>query len=418
MARGRFGYETGLLILLSLANGFVALDRLSATFLSPYIVADLKLSNTQLGLLAAALSIAVAVSSVLLGRVADATGKRKLILVLATILFSLFSGLSGLAAGFGALLIARLLLGLAEGPMVPLSQAIMADESNPARRGFNMGLMQMAGAFLIGGMAGPVIATMVADAYGWRAAFFLSALPGLMLAVALYLFMRRDPPRPRPLAGERAVLPFGQAVALLWKVRNVRISILIAGFFSAWLMVQNVFLPVYLTQVKGLAPSTMGWVLGMGGIAGVVGGLALPALSDRIGRKPVITVACFLGIAAPLMILALPPAPVPLGLAVLFGWLVIGIAPLYCGVIPSESAPAGLVTSAIGLCMGSGELIGGVIAPSIAGRAADMFGLESTLWICVGLAVLCGLLCLWLEESAPAARRAEPDQGLSITSTP
>jgi ACS family hexuronate transporter-like MFS transporter len=164
-------YETQLLILLSLANGVVALDRLTASFLSPYLVADLGLNNTQLGLMSAALSIAVAASSVLLGRVADRTGRRRLILLSATVLFSLFSGLSGVAVGFGALLLARLLLGAAEGPMVPLSQAIMAEESHPSRRGFNMGVMQMAGAFLIGGMAGPVIATAVADAYGWRAAF-------------------------------------------------------------------------------------------------------------------------------------------------------------------------------------------------------------------------------------------------------
>lgn len=412
LARTSFGYETRILILLSLANGVVALDRLTASYLSPYIVADLGLNNTQLGLLAASLSIAVAVSSVVLGRVADATGRRKLILLVATVLFSLFSALSGAVVGFAALLLARLLLGLAEGPMVPLSQAIMAEASRPERRGFNMGAMQMTGAFLIGGMLGPILATGIADAYGWRAAFFLSALPGVLLAVALFFVMRRDPPRAVVSKGEAPTLPLGQSIALLWKVRNVRLAFLIAGLFSAWLMVQNVFLPVYLTQVKGLAPATMGWVIGAGGIAGVAGGLTLPALSDRIGRKPVITTACFLGIVAPLAILALPPSPLALGGAVLLGWLVLGIAPLYCGVIPSESAPAGLVTTAIGLCMGAGELIGGVIAPAVAGRAADAFGLAAPLWICVGLAVVTGLLCLLLEESAPA--RTERDIGEGV----
>jgi len=419
MALKKLRYETQLLILLSLANGVVALDRLTASFLSPYLVADLGLNNTQLGLMSAALSIAVAASSVLLGRVADASGRRRLILLTATILFSLFSGLSGVAAGFGALLLARLLLGAAEGPMVPLSQAIMAEASHPSRRGFNMGVMQMAGAFLIGGMAGPVIATAVADAYGWRAAFFLSALPGLALALGLFIVMRPDAPRPARRAGDAPTMPFWTAVRTLWRVRNVRLSVLIAGLFSAWLMIQNVFLPVYLTQVKGLAPSTMGWVIGMGGLAGVAGGVTLPGLSDRMGRRPVITVACFLGIAAPVAVLLLPPDPIMLGIAILLGWIVLGIAPLYCGVIPSESAPAGLVTTAIGLCMGSGELIGGVLGPSVAGRAADGLGLAAPLWICVGLAIATGLLCLLLEESAPAVVTVDaPPQGLSKTSTP
>jgi len=214
-------YETQLLILLSLANGVVALDRLTASFLSPYLVADLGLNNTQLGLMSAALSIAVAASSVLLGRVADRTGRRRLILLSATVLFSLFSGLSGVAAGFGALLLARLLLGAAEGPMVPLSQAIMAEESHPSRRGFNMGVMQMAGAFLIGGMAGPVIATTVADAYGWRAAFFLSALPGLTLALGLFFVMRPDPPRPARREGDAPAVPLGAALRTLLGGRAV-----------------------------------------------------------------------------------------------------------------------------------------------------------------------------------------------------
>lgn len=392
-------YELGLLALLSLANGFVALDRLTASYLSPYIVADLGLSNTQLGLLAASLSLAVAISAFWLGRVADTTGRRKTMFVLATVAFSLFSALSGLAAGFLFLFGARFLLGLAEGPMVPISQAVMADESDPRRRGLNMGVMQMSGAFLLGAMIGPVLVTSLADLYGWRVAFFLSGVPGLLLALSLFFYMRPDAPRPVAAKGE--TIPLGAAIATFWRIGNMRASIAIAALFSAWLMIQNVFLPVYLTQVKGLAPATMGWVLGMGGLAGIVGGTLLPWLSDRIGRKPVCAIACFAGIGTPLALLLLPSSPVLLGLAILIGWLPVGIAPLYCAVIPSESVPAALTTSAIGLSMGTAELLGGVVAPFVAGRAADALGLEATLWLCMICAIAAGLFCLGLRETAP-----------------
>jgi len=392
-------YELGLLALLSLANGFVALDRLTASYLSPYIVADLGLSNTQLGLLAASLSLAVAISAFWLGRVADTTGRRKTMFVLATVAFSLFSALSGLAAGFLFLFGARFLLGLAEGPMVPISQAVMADESDPRRRGLNMGVMQMSGAFLLGAMIGPVLVTSLADLYGWRVAFFLSGVPGLLLALSLFFYMRPD--APRPVAAKGKTIPLGTAIATFWRIGNMRASIAIAALFSAWLMIQNVFLPVYLTQVKGLAPATMGWVLGMGGIAGIVGGTLLPWLSDRIGRKPVCAIACFAGIGTPLALLLLPSSPVLLGLAILIGWLPVGIAPLYCAVIPSESVPAALTTSAIGLSMGTAELLGGVVAPFVAGRAADALGLEATLWLCMICAIAAGLFCLGLRETAP-----------------
>ncbi|WP_404710324.1 MFS transporter [Sphingomonas sp. MMS24-J13] len=403
MARPR--YEFRLLILLSITNGVVALERLSANFLSPYLVADLGLTNTQLGMLAGALSGTVAIGATLFGRLADSTGSRKTILLVATLCFSLVAGLPGLISGFGGLLLARMVLGFAEGPVVPLSQSLMSDVSDPARRGLNMGILQMAGAFLIGGTAGPVIATMVADAYGWRAAFSLSVIPGLIVVLALWLFVRPDPAagvsRPEDHTQSSAVGSFVR----LWKVRNVRLSILISGVFAAWAMIQNVFLPVYLTQVRGIAPATMGWIVGAGGVAGLVGGMGVPALSDLVGRRPVLIACGFLGIFAPAAILMLPNDPVLLGMAVMLGWMVVGISPLSIGVIPAESAPAGLIASAIGLTTAAGELFGGVIAPSVAGRLADSFGLATPFYLCIGLAVICGAVALLLQESRGGDRR-------------
>jgi predicted MFS family arabinose efflux permease len=390
--------------LLTLANGVVALDRLIASFLSPYIVAELGLSNTQVGLLASGLSLAIAISSFTLGRLADATGRRKLILICATIAFSIGSAMGGFATGFLFLLVSRFALGLAEGPMVPVAAAVLAEESEPQRRGFNMGFMQMTGAFLLGGMAGPVIATQIADAYGWRAAFFLSMAPGILLALLIAVFMREAP---RARSGEpRPPLALASTLAQLWRIRNVRLILGVSVLFSAWLMVQNAFLALYFTAEKGLAPTTVGWVLSMGGIAGVTGGILLPALSDRIGRKPVLAGACFLGIFPPIILMLLPPDPVALGVTILIGWTILGMAPLYCAVVPSESVPPALTTSAIGLSMGMAELIGGVAAPAIAGIAADAYGLSATLWLCVVFAIGAGLFSLRLTETAPARAAA------------
>jgi MFS family permease len=348
--------------------------------------------------------VSAAASAFLIGRVADRTGKRKAILVTCTIIFSLGSAFGGLATGFGMLFLARFALGLAEGPMVPVGQAMMADASAPERRGFNMGLMQMAGAFLLGAMIGPVLVTHIADAYGWRTAFFLSGVPGLLLALGLAWHVRDTPRPPRQRDMD---LPVLATIGALLRIRNMRIAVALAAVFSAWVMVQNVFLPVYLTSVKGLAPATMGWVIGMCGLAGVIGGIALPGLSDRVGRKPVCAVACFAALGAPIALLLLPGQPVLLGLAILIGWLPIGIAPLYCAVIPSESVPPALVTSAIGLSMATAELLGGVVAPFFSGWAADAFGLGAPLWLCLGFALVSGLLALMLDETAPLVGRTQ-----------
>ncbi|MCP5395427.1 MAG: MFS transporter [Sphingomonadaceae bacterium] len=392
-------YELGLLVLLTLANGVVAFDRLTVAFLAPYIVADLHLSNAQVGWLAGALSGAIALSAFFGGRLADRSGKRKAILIACTVLFSIGSGAGGLAMSFAMLFAARFLLGVAEGPMVPVSQTVMAETSAPERRGMNMGIMQMVGAFGLGAMLGPIVATQIAETQGWRVALFLSAAPGLVLAAIMFLFMKRDVPPPASVSRETGSVL--EALTALLRIPNMRASLGVAALFTAWLVLQNTFLALYLTEVKGLSPTAMGGVLSMGGLAGIIGGVGLPFLSDRIGRKPVVVGATLAGIACPVALLALPGDPLLLGGAILLGWLPLGIAPLYCATIPTESVSPAMATTAVGLSMGTAELIGGVAAPALAGPVADAYGLASVLYICIALALAAAMVALFLKETAP-----------------
>jgi MFS family permease len=69
--------------------------------------------------------------------------------------------------------------------------------------------------------------------------------------------------------------------------------------------------------------------------------------------------------------------------------------------IPSETVPPRRLATVLGLTMGLGEIIGGVFAPTLAGRAADSSGLGATLWILIGLSLATGLLACFIEETAP-----------------
>src|SRR5690606_8897467 len=102
--------------------------------------------------------------------------------------------------------------------------------------------------------------------------------------------------------------------AELLKLRNMRAALAIAGLITAWLVLQSTFLTLFLTQVKGLAPTTAGWVIGLGGWAGLVGGISLPALSDRIGRKPVLLYGSLAAMLGPIAMLLLPGDPVLLAM--------------------------------------------------------------------------------------------------------
>jgi hypothetical protein len=76
--------------------------------------------------------------------------------------------------------------------------------------------------------------------------------------------------------------------------------------------------------------------------------------------------------------------------------------PLFMGTIPAETVVQGSVATALGLVMGVGEVLGGVVGPTLAGMAADRWGLTAPLWIEVGCAIAGGLIALGLIETAPA----------------
>ncbi|WP_244362317.1 MFS transporter [Streptomyces aquilus] len=148
-------YENRLLLILFLAFGFVFFDRQALPFLAPYIAEDFHLSNTELGTLSGVLALTWALSGLVAGRLSDKLGRRKPILIAAVVLFSCFSAAGGLMTGFLGLLVARALMGMAEGAVLPLAQSLMVEASRDSRRGLNMGLLQGSSAGLMGGILAP-----------------------------------------------------------------------------------------------------------------------------------------------------------------------------------------------------------------------------------------------------------------------
>ena len=114
-------YQVVLTSLLSLNFGIVLFDRNALGFLMPFIQPELGLSNTQVGMLVSALSLTWALAAFGIGVISDRFGSRKQLLVLATVAFSVCSFGSGLAMSFVTLLAARLLMGVAEGGIMPIS---------------------------------------------------------------------------------------------------------------------------------------------------------------------------------------------------------------------------------------------------------------------------------------------------------
>lgn len=399
-------YQIVLVGLLSLNFGILFFDRNALNFLMPFVQPDLGLNNMQVGMLASALSLTWAISGFVIGRFSDRTGKRKSIIVVATLAFSLCSFVSGIASSFVMLFAARLLMGFAEGGVLPISQSLTASEVSPERRGLAMGITQNLGSNLLGSTVAPLLLVAIAAAVGWRSAFFVAGIPGLALAALIWLFVREPRTPARKDDGTRESLSVGAAFA----DRNILLCALIAVLLVSYLVICWAFMPLFLTRVRGFDPSTMGWLMATLGISAALGSFVIPGISDIVGRKPVMVVVPLIGVILPLGAMFVPGSPWLLAAIFFFGWGLNSVFPMFMATIPSETVDPRHAATALGLVMGTGEVLGGVLSPSLAGMTADRFGLDAVLWIMFVLCIVAGLLALGLRETAPrvvARRNAE-----------
>jgi predicted MFS family arabinose efflux permease len=389
-------YEAGLVAMMFLTWGTVFLDRMSLFYLAPLIAPELHLSHGQVGLLAASLALAWAFSSLAFGALSDRVGRRPVLLP-AVFAFSILSWLSGLARGFGQLLFVRTLMGVAEGPTWSTITATVEESSPPQRHGRNVGLVVSAAA-LVGHGVAPILTTQVGARFGWRTAFFVAGVPGIILGIILWKYLRE--PRRSDGPGSRRATP-SEYLALL-RHRNIWLCCLGSAGFMTWLWVMHAFAPLYITEVTKNTPTFAGFILGASGLGEFLWGFSLPWMSDRLGRKPVLLFTA--------LISAVVPLTYQMPFLVAHPWLMAfagfianggqGMAALVLVLIPTESVSPRLAGTAIGLSTLVGEIFGGALAPSISGRLADHFGLATPLWIAAGGAIAVVLAGLFMRETA------------------
>jgi len=210
-------YETGLVLLLFFTWGTVFLDRMSLVYLAPFIVPDLHLKHSQVGLLVSALALTWAVSTLIFGALSDKIGRRP-VLIPAVFIFSILSWVSGIVRTFGELFVVRSLMGIAEGPTWSTITATVEASSPPESRGRNVGIVVSAAA-LVGLAVAPVLTTQVAAHYGWRAAFFLAGVPGVVLGILLWRFVR-EPERSSASATSHARASWRDYLSIL-RIPNI-----------------------------------------------------------------------------------------------------------------------------------------------------------------------------------------------------
>lgn len=179
------------LFLLFLANLFNFFDRAVPSIVMEPIRLEWSLSDFQIGMLGTAFTIVYALAGLPLGRMAD-TGSRKRIMGWGLLLWSALTAVNGAVQGFWGFLLARMGVGIGEASYGPAANSLIGDMFPANHRARAMGI------FMLGLPLGLLLAFFTTGAIvrtfdSWRAPFFIAAVPGIILA--LFIFMIREPKR-------------------------------------------------------------------------------------------------------------------------------------------------------------------------------------------------------------------------------
>lgn len=264
-------------------------DRQIMGILGQPIKESLMISDTQLGLLTGIMfAVFYATLGMPMAMWADRRNRRNLI-TFSVSLWSLMTALCGMAANYLQLLLLRIGVGVGEAGSNPPSHSIIADLYPPERRatamaifgtGINWGILI---GFLLGGW--------INEWFGWRTAFIVVGVPGLLLA-AVFQFTVKEPPRGLSENLTTAVEPpsFGTVVKFMWRSRTMR-HIVIAGSLIAFTGYASViWIPIYLVRIHemgtGEAGTYLALLIGVGGAMGIyLGGRAADTLSKHFGQQ-------------------------------------------------------------------------------------------------------------------------------------
>ncbi len=185
-------YLNYVLFMLAVVAFFNYLDRMVLSMLLQPIKDELGFSDAQLGLLTGfAFALFYATFGIPIARLADRKS-RVTILSVCMALWSAMTAACGLAQNFVHMLLARMGVGVGEAGCVPTSHSLLSDYVPPEKRALALGIFQTGGA--LGVMFGFIAAGWIADQWGWRWAFFLVGIPGILVAIIAKMTLK-DPPR-------------------------------------------------------------------------------------------------------------------------------------------------------------------------------------------------------------------------------
>jgi len=277
-------YRNFVLVMLTLVYVFNFIDRQLLVILQESIKEDLRLSDTQLGMLSGfTFAIFYVTMGIPIARLADKSNRRNIVAI-SLGLWSIMTGVSGLAKTFVHLLLARVGVGVGEAGGSPPAHAMISDYFPPGKRATALSFYSTG--IYFGMLVGFLMGGYLNEALGWRTAFFVLGIPGVVFSLLFYAFVK-EPQRGAMDATASAIekQSFFDVVKLLY-------SKPVFAFLSAATALHCFCIygllnwtPSFLSRVHGMSKTEIGVALGLIlGTTGAVGTFFGGYMTDRFGK--------------------------------------------------------------------------------------------------------------------------------------
>lgn len=361
-------------------NLFNYIDRQVLYAVFPLIKTDLGLSDGQLGMLASAFMIVYMLVSPFIGYLADRTARPKLIAASA-VLWSLATVACAGVKNYAQLLVARSFIGIGESGFTAISPSLVSEHFPARQRARVMALFTMA--LPIGSALGYLLGGKLGQDFGWRAAFLMVGVPGMLLG--LMALTLRDPHRG---AQFKSSAPHWREYTALFKNKqfmfaclSLAMSTFTLGGFAAWI-------PSFFTRYYGFSVSKAGMVFGAmtvvsGAIGTLIGGWFGDWLHKKTEKAYFIVTASSLFLATPFAVAGLMCQNTNLSLALLFVCeilIFINTGPLNAAVVAATGLEVRSMAFALNIFII--HVLGDATSPTIIGFMSDAAGLRTAMVAC------------------------------------
>ena len=394
-------YRYYVLALLTLGYVFNFVDRQVMTILIEPIKAEFGATDTQMGVLSGlAFALFYATLGLPVARLADRWSRTKVLSISMTT-WSAVTALCATATGFWHLALLRVGVGIGEAGGTPPSQSLLADYFAPERRAFAQGIL--ATAPNIGILVGLFGGALIAEAFGWRTVFLVFGIPGVVLALLIYLTVRE----PEKVARPEQDLNLWVALKGILALPSFKMITLGVGFTGISGYGLGVWSPSFLVRVHDMSLVDAGLYLGLigvfgGGLGTISSGLMVDALAKRDKRWQmwVPMIGIFLSLPTQLAFLLWPVEHrlIVGGADLPFALIFMGLSAIFASfwIAPSYAAVQNLVpqywrTQASAMMLLAINLLGMGLGPLLVGVFSDMFIATGNESVRYGLAVVVSL---------------------------